>query len=311
LELHQVRYFLALSRTLNFTRAAETCNVTQPALTRAIQRLEDELGGPLLYRERSLTQLTELGRALVPHLQATLSAAEAAKQLAGNLRQRTAVLRVGLTEGLSAALVTASLAELARRFPALELQVRHAEQKPLVDSLLLGETDAALLIDDGDLPERLHRWHLLYEGCRVAFLPGHRFEWQESIELSALDGETMVHGQGWGDALAGMGWPREGMVRHSCATWEHVQHMVLAGLGVALLPCHVNLLAGLLARKVADAGDLRAIVLAAVNGRRYSPALDGFLKLNRAREFAAPAPGTRIPPAQAAAASASAGATSQ
>ena len=81
--------------------------------------------------------------------------------------------------------------------------------------------------------------------------------------------------------------------------------------GVALLPRHVNLLAGLLARPVADAGDLRAIVLAAVNGRRYSPALDGFLKLNRARAFAAPAPGTRIPPAQAAAASASAGANSQ
>ena len=41
MELNEVRYFLALSRTLNFTRAAEICNVTQPALTRAIQKMED------------------------------------------------------------------------------------------------------------------------------------------------------------------------------------------------------------------------------------------------------------------------------
>src|SRR5262249_55698195 len=62
MELHQVRYCVALCKNLNFTRAAEACNVTQPALTRAIQKLEDELGGPLFERERNLTQLTELGR---------------------------------------------------------------------------------------------------------------------------------------------------------------------------------------------------------------------------------------------------------
>ena len=45
MELHEIRYFLALSETLNFTRAAENCNVTQPALTRAIRSLEDKLGG--------------------------------------------------------------------------------------------------------------------------------------------------------------------------------------------------------------------------------------------------------------------------
>jgi DNA-binding transcriptional LysR family regulator len=50
MEMQQVRYFLALARELNFTRAAEACNVTQPALTRAIQALEAELGGRLFHR---------------------------------------------------------------------------------------------------------------------------------------------------------------------------------------------------------------------------------------------------------------------
>ncbi|MBZ9734380.1 LysR family transcriptional regulator [Mesorhizobium sp. CA18] len=62
MEISQVRYFLAVAKELNFTRAAEQCNVTQPALSRAIKLLEDEFGGPLFHRERRFTHLTELGR---------------------------------------------------------------------------------------------------------------------------------------------------------------------------------------------------------------------------------------------------------
>jgi DNA-binding transcriptional LysR family regulator len=68
MELRQIRYFVALSRWLNFTRAAERCNITQPALTKAIQRLEGELGGELIYRERQFTKLMELGKLVLPRL---------------------------------------------------------------------------------------------------------------------------------------------------------------------------------------------------------------------------------------------------
>jgi DNA-binding transcriptional LysR family regulator len=59
MEMNQIRYFLAVAKDLHFTRAAVACNVSQPALTRAIQKLEEEFGGPLFHRERALTQLTE------------------------------------------------------------------------------------------------------------------------------------------------------------------------------------------------------------------------------------------------------------
>ena len=59
MEMHQVRYFLAVARVLNFTRAAEECHVAQPSLTRAIRQLEGELGGDLFRRERPHAQLTE------------------------------------------------------------------------------------------------------------------------------------------------------------------------------------------------------------------------------------------------------------
>jgi predicted transcriptional regulator len=69
MEMHQVRYFLAVAEELNFTRASEKCNVTQPSLSRAIKILEEELGGPLFHRERESIHLTDLGNLVRPHLQ--------------------------------------------------------------------------------------------------------------------------------------------------------------------------------------------------------------------------------------------------
>ena len=115
MELFQVRYFLALARALNFTRAAEACNISQPALTRAIQRLEEELGGPLLHRERNLTQLTALGRAMLPHLEAAHAAADAAAAQAAAFRRREVEpLRLGVDGALQDA------ASPARAIQALE-----------------------------------------------------------------------------------------------------------------------------------------------------------------------------------------------
>jgi Bacterial regulatory helix-turn-helix protein, lysR family len=68
MELHQVRYFLALCNEKNFTRAAKHCGVSQPSLSNAIRKLEAELGGPLFHRNRADCPPSELGRAVWPHL---------------------------------------------------------------------------------------------------------------------------------------------------------------------------------------------------------------------------------------------------
>ncbi len=75
MEMQQVRYFITLAKTLNFTRAAEECNVSQPSLTRAIRLLEAELGGELLRRERRQSHLTDLGQRMLPLMQQCYEAA--------------------------------------------------------------------------------------------------------------------------------------------------------------------------------------------------------------------------------------------
>src|SRR6201991_4568649 len=111
LQLHQIRYFLALARTLNFTRAAEQSNVTQPALTKAVQKLEQELGGELIHRERQLTQLTDLGRLVLPMLERAYAAAQSVRTSADQFqRKEIAPLKIAIGSSVSAAIIEPPLA---------------------------------------------------------------------------------------------------------------------------------------------------------------------------------------------------------
>lgn len=82
MELHQIRYFLALCEELNFTRAAERCGVAQSSLTRAIEALEIELGGALFHRERANMRLSRLGQRVRPFLELTDRHAEGTRRQA-------------------------------------------------------------------------------------------------------------------------------------------------------------------------------------------------------------------------------------
>jgi len=83
MEMHQVRYFLALCEERNFTRAAKRCGVAQPSLTRAIKQMEAKLGGSLFDRARANTRLTDLGILVRPELKQINRSAAEAKRKAG------------------------------------------------------------------------------------------------------------------------------------------------------------------------------------------------------------------------------------
>src|SRR6516162_4947389 len=136
MEMHQVRYFLAVARTLNFTRAAEQCNVSQPALTRAIQQLEDELSGKLLRREGKLSHLTDLGARMVPLMQQCYESAIAAKTLAISLKKGSALaISLALSQTIELQLLAGCLAEMQRVFPGLQLKILRGNSAEISDYL--------------------------------------------------------------------------------------------------------------------------------------------------------------------------------
>src|SRR6266566_19547 len=145
MEMHQVRYFLAVTRTFNFTRAAEECNVTQPSLTRAIKQLEAELGGDLFRRERPAAQLTELGQRMHPLLKQCYEAAAGARSLASSFKSgEIGALRLALTHSIDLALVIPHLAQIKRQFNRLEFRFLRGSGQEVADMLKKGEAELGI-----------------------------------------------------------------------------------------------------------------------------------------------------------------------
>jgi DNA-binding transcriptional LysR family regulator len=193
MEMHQVRYFLAVCRTLNFTKAAEECNVAQPSLTRAIQKLEEEFGGPLFHRERANTHLTELGRAMQPHLERTFEAARSAKELATVFKKgEVAHLRLGVSNSVSSEILAGVLKGVRDGVPNFELTMGAGQQGDLVGSAMEGDLDLVVLGNDAELPDRLRSWTLFREAVRIVMPAGHALAGSASVSLSDLNAVDFI-----------------------------------------------------------------------------------------------------------------------
>jgi DNA-binding transcriptional LysR family regulator len=288
-ELHQVRYFVALARSLNFTRAAEQCNITQPALTKAVQKLEEELGGPLVHRERLLTQLTDLGKLVLPMLERILAAADAVRMNAREFQRKTiAPLRIALTPSVSAVVILRPLHEMAHSLPGLHIEVLEAKSDEVFDHLLGGEFNVAVAAEGvGPQPERIDHWHLFDERIMVVVAATDRLAAMSTIPVNELKSATWLEPVGCD--VTQQFWRRiifptdqQPQICHRGHRLEHLQYMVAAGLGVMLIPEHMPHPAGSIARPIAGDPIRQRVGLFVVAGRcHYSPALEAFVKIAR------------------------------
>ena len=125
MEMFQVRYVLAAARLLNFTKAAAQCNVSQPALTKAVKTLEAELGAPVFHREGKKILLSDFGRSLLPHLQHILHETEATRNLADNFRLLNNVpVRLGVMSTIGPVRLSRFLAKFQTDHPGVEVAAR-------------------------------------------------------------------------------------------------------------------------------------------------------------------------------------------
>ena len=293
MELNQIRYFVVLARTLNFTRAAETCNVSQPALTKAIQKLEEELGGPLFHRERSHTQLTDLGRLMITPLERALASAQEAKLQAEAFRHRqSSPLRIGLEYSVPASVLTPVLMVLRRHCEDAELLLRQGSQAKLCERMLASELDLAVVVNGPDLNERLHRWPLFAERYVLICPPEHRFKDRDAVAVDDLADECLLLNED-------VDCPVRRFLTHLCEgrgvkphrqhyadSQEQIVEMVLASLGIAVVGENLPGASLLLRRPFEGEEDSRTIVLTTVAGRQLGPTPALFLKLMRSRGWA-------------------------
>ncbi|MBM3490710.1 MAG: LysR family transcriptional regulator [Alphaproteobacteria bacterium] len=283
MEMHQVRYFLALCETLNFTRAAERCNVSQPSLTRAIKGLEDEFGGPLFHRERNNTHLTELGRTMRPYLQQVWQQKEEAHSRARDFKNlKGGLLTLGLMCTLGPHRLVGLIQDYNRAFPGLDLQLRDATPDRLTAMLDEGELDVALFAQPETIDGRFHAIRLYDENFVIAFAAGHRFAELNAVRLKDLHGERYLSRVNceFGDHMLRcyeeMGVQPVRPYRSERDDW--IQSMALAGMGFNFIPQYSVTLEGLLTRPLVEPEIRRTVHLVTVRGRPHSPAVGAFVR---------------------------------
>lgn len=283
MEMQQVRYFVALAQTLNFTRAAEQCNVSQPALTRAIQQLEHELGGPLFHRERNNTHLSELGRMMLPYLETVEASTHAAKQAAKSAKK---IENVTLTLGAMCTIGPQLVADLIVRFqsehPEVEVSVIDGEAAAMIDKLEKGDLHISIVGVPEDLPETLHQVPVFTERFVIAIPKDHPWAARNAIRVADLNGEPYV-GRSNCEVFQTVteDFKRRGVTTRkvfSSPRDEWVQKMIMAGLGFGFFPEHSVTDPDLVVRPLIEPEYSRTIYLATVRGRPHSPAVGAFVR---------------------------------
>ncbi len=144
--LKQLRYLVALSEQLNFTRAAETCFVTQSTLSAGLKELEVVLGAQLVERDRQTVLVTPIGLEVVRRAQGILAATHDLVEIAvGAGEPMTGLLRLGVIPTIAPFLLPQSMQRLRERYPALRLALREDLTANLLSRLEEGKLDFALI----------------------------------------------------------------------------------------------------------------------------------------------------------------------
>jgi LysR family hydrogen peroxide-inducible transcriptional activator len=283
MELHEIRYFLALSRTLNFTRAAEACHVTQPALTRAIRKIEEELGGLLFSRERNNTHMTQLGRLIEPHLTEVLSRTGEVKDIASRfLKLEKADLAVGVMCTIAPLQFVSFLGRFRADNPGVEVTLLEAVPERLCNLLLKGEMDVALMARPSGFEPPLQATELYSERFVVACSAGHRFATKINVPMAELEGEFYFNrincefADVLGDMVRAQGITLMRSYRSERDDW--ILTMIAAGLGVCFLPEYTASFPGVIGCPVTSPSVARQVCMVTVGGRRVSSPLKAFVQ---------------------------------
>ncbi len=291
MEMHQVRYFLAVARELNFTRAAESCNVAQPSLTRAIKQLEDELGGELFRRERNLSHLTELGHRMLPMRQQCYDSALTAKSLAQSIKRGAiAPLPLALSATINIALLITFLTELVRVLPGLELRFHRGSNSEIAELLKKGEAEVAVAGPLNETWDRLDSWLLFKEPYCLTVGADHRLASSVvPVAPAELCKERLICRKNCDNLQELMGFLAQsgGLpdVKHDFFTEQDLTSILHAGLGVALMPQSSAASNCTKALSVEGLNVQREVYVYGVAGRQRSTAAATLIKMLRAANW--------------------------
>jgi DNA-binding transcriptional LysR family regulator len=248
MELRHIRYFLAVAKEQNFTRAAKKVGIGQPPLSQQIRSLEDELGAPLFHRLSRGAELTSAGKAFLPEAQAVIRQAERAKKIAGlGAKGQVGQLRVGFTSSaVFCPIVPRIIRDFHHKHPDVELSLIENDTSELLKLLAEQQLDASFIRPGSRNPGGVDVLRFKDESSMVALPPGHALAKGQTVRLSALSREPFVifprkAGPSLFDGIiescrrCGF----DPFIAHEAPQISSAPNLVSAGLGVSIVPLSI------------------------------------------------------------------------
>jgi DNA-binding transcriptional LysR family regulator len=245
MELRQLEYFVAVAEEANFTRAAERIRVAQPAVSAQIQRLEREVGQPLLDRSRRTVRLTAAGKAALPYARAALAAVADIHLAVEELSQ---LVRGSVTIGTVTSHsvdVPSLLADFHAEHPNVEITLSTDSSDALIEKVRTGRLDAAIVsVGPDEQPEGLDIEVVTDEAIQAAVARTDELASRKTIRLRDLTDRQLIalplgagirHQFDAACARAGVT-PR---IAFEASTPLALAELAERGLGVAIVPASV------------------------------------------------------------------------
>jgi LysR family transcriptional regulator, hydrogen peroxide-inducible genes activator len=239
--LNELRYIVAVAQERSFGRAAAKCFVSQPALSVAIQKLEEELGAPLFERGKIEITITPIGERIVEQAQKVLEEAARIREIAiGGRDQLTGTLRLGIIHTVAPYLLPDLIPELHAMAPQMPLDIEETLTENLEAGLRTGRVDAAIIALPFEPPGVVTQF-MYEEPFQVVVPQGHKWARRKAVAPNELASEHTI--------LLNVGHCFRNQVLDACRelnqsdahvtrtnSLETVRNMVASGLGVSVLP---------------------------------------------------------------------------
>jgi len=248
MNLSELRYIVALARERHFGRAAAACFVSQPTLSLAVKKLEDELGVALFERGAHEVHVTPVGERVVEQAQRALEAVESVRRVAESEGdQLTGPLRIGAIYTVGPYLFPDLISNLRERAPRMPLVIEESYTAMLAEKLKRGELDVIIICLPFKEPNILTL--LVYEEPFVVLLPAaHPLTARQVLSPRNLAQEpVLMLGTGHcfrdqviqacPECAPGAGPSEHAIYTGEGGSLETIRHMVASGMGLTVFPC--------------------------------------------------------------------------
>lgn len=241
LGFRDLQYLIAVAELNSFSRAAEACGITQPALSERIKRIESDLSVEIFERNKRGAKVTQIGRQVVHKARLLLDEANEIDDIVSSAQQPLAgPFRVGIIATLGPYLMPMILIRLRRTYPDLQLTLHEGLTDSLLDTLQSGSLDVVIAAAPLNATG-IQQLELFYEPFELAIPVDHAMANRKAIYAKDLHGEEMVllHD---GHCLSGQALAicparqRQNRNRLHAMTLETLRHMVASGAGYTLMP---------------------------------------------------------------------------